>query len=443
MIYTSASHSAKYTGDFVFSQLIPYIGNKRKLLGLIGRALDAIPVDPSHSTFLDAFSGSSVVARFAKQRGFAVTANDWEPYAHALAQCFVEINQPPTYFGNRSYQSVLDELNALPPLVGWIANHLCPADDLHYDIARERMFYMRKNGMRLDAIRERIAAWDAGGELDPLQRAALLGPLLYQACWLSNTSGVFKGFHNGWGGQTGTALYRIQADLHLEPAIFHNNHRQNYATRQDAANLGAPSVDSDGWGTGANITHTSKGEQQSQPFDIAYLDPPYNQHPYGSNYHVLNTLTLWDKPKLAPHITGRGDKSAIRRDWRTERRSAYNHLSQATDAYRQLVANLNARFLLTSYSTDGFIPLREMIAANLERGETTVFLQSYKRYRVSTQRFSRKPMNIEFVLLTDTARPATRSVDSCLDEILVAEQNALTAPIQRSHELSLQTLNHT
>ncbi|QMV17612.1 DNA methyltransferase [Granulicella sp. 5B5] len=413
MRYTSSSHSAKYTGDFVFSQLIPYIGNKRKLLSLIGLALESSGLDPVNSTFLDAFSGSTVVSRYAKQLGFAVTANDWEPYAEALAKCFVELNEAPTYFNSRSYRDVLAELNSLAGIEGWITTHLCPSDDEKYDIQRDRMFYMRKNGMRLDAICERIREWELTGALNPLQLAAILGPLLYQACWLSNTSGVFKGFHNGWGGQTGTALYRIKADLELEPAIFFNNGRVNATSRLDASELAAHS-------------------QEKPPFDMAYLDPPYNQHPYGSNYHVLNTVTLWDKPKLSPKITGHGDKSAIRHDWRTERRSAYNYQSKAPSEYRKLVSTLNAHFICTSYSTDGFIPLREMIEANRDRGETKAFLQGYKRYRVSSQRFSEKPMNIEFVLLTDTTRSATRSTDSYVNEILEAEHTVISAHAETS-----------
>jgi adenine-specific DNA-methyltransferase len=408
MRYTANQHSARYTDDFVFHQLIPYIGNKRKLLGLIDRAVAATGLVPAQASFLDAFSGSTVVARYAKQLGFAVTANDWEPYAEALAQCFVELNHAPTFFSSRTYIDVLHELNALPPTEGWISTHLCPADDEHYDTARDRMFYLRRNGMRFDAIRERIAQWDAAGDLTPLQRAALLGPLLYQACWLSNTSGVFKGFHNGWGGRTGTALYRIQADLELTLANFHDNARPNRATRLDATELAL-----------ASHTHA--------PYDIAYLDPPYNQHPYGSNYHVLNTLTLWDAPPLSPTITGHGDKSAIRTDWRTQRRSAYNHAARAAAEYQRLLSALNARYILTSYSTDGSIPLPALLEANLTRGETHVFLQSYKRYRVSTQRFSRKPINVEFVLLTDTTRHATRTSDVLLNEILTAEHNALVA----------------
>lgn len=404
MRYTSKNHSARYTDDFVFRQLIPYIGNKRKLLNLIGLALDATGLSPCTSTFLDCFSGSTVVSRFAKQRGFAVTANDWEPYAQELARCFVVPNEAPKFFaGMRTYTDVLAELDSLPPYEGWITTHLCPTDDVRFDTRRDRMFYMRKNGMRLDAVRERVYAWEIAGDLNPTQRAALLGPLLYQACWLSNTSGVFKGFHNGWGGQTGTALYRIMADLHLEPAVFHDNGRENHALQLDAALLAEQS-------------------QREKPYDVAYFDPPYNQHPYSSNYHVLNTLTLWDKPPLSPKITGHGDKSAIRMDWRKDRRSAYNHATTASREYKKLLENINARWICTSYSTDGFIPLNDMIEANHDRGDAQIFFQGYKRYRVSSQRFSEKPMNVEFVLLTDTSKSPSRSIESYIEEINTAEQ---------------------
>ena len=134
--------------------------------------------------------------------------------------------------------------------------------------------------------------------------------------------------------------------------------------------------------------------------DIAYLDPPYNQHPYGSNYHVLNTLTLWDHPPLTEQIEGR-NKAAIREDWRTERRSPYNHKGAAAEAYNTLVQLLDARYILTSYSTDGMIPLLMLVEACLRRGHTEFVTQQYKRYRVSTQRFSHKPVNVELILIVD------------------------------------------
>ncbi len=52
--------------------------------------------------------------------------------------------------------------------------------------------------------------------------------------------------------------------------------------------------------------------------EIVYLDPPYNQHQYGSNYHLLNTIALNDKPFVNKSFFINGkkkDKSAIRKDW--------------------------------------------------------------------------------------------------------------------------------
>ncbi len=99
------------------------------------------------------------------------------------------------------------------------------------------MFYMRKNGMCIDAIREQIAAWKDDGRISEVEEACLLAPLVYQACYRSNTSGVFKGFHNGWGGQTKTALYRIATDLLLDVPVFRDNGRENVVFCEDAQRL--------------------------------------------------------------------------------------------------------------------------------------------------------------------------------------------------------------
>jgi adenine-specific DNA-methyltransferase len=265
---------------------------------------------------------------------------------------------------------------------------------------------MRKNGMRIDAIRERIAAWKDAGRLSDAEEACLLAPLVYQACYRSNTSGVFKGFHNGWGGQTRTALYRIATDLRLDVPVFHDNRQRNLVFREDAQTLAE--------------------RLAPQQVEIAYLDPPYNQHPYGSNYHVLNSVVLWDKPELSKQIT-RGTKSAIRLDWRTERRSPYNYQDEAAEAYRRLVETVNARHILTSYSTDGTIPLEAMLETNVARGQVSLVMQGYKRYRVSSQRFSRKPMNVEFVLVLDTYSKGRNSVEELREMVVRHESRVLTS----------------
>lgn len=404
--YGRGGHSAFRTGEYVFHQLIPYIGNKRKLLGLINQAIAKTDV-ASNGTFLDLFAGSGVVSRLAKKLGFRVISNDWEPYAREINQCYIACNTAPAFAHFGGYESAVAKLNAVTPRTDWVTNHLCPADDAHYDIERERLFYTNSNGMLIDAMRLQIEQWRTDSLLSEIEVSCLLAPMLYQACYTSNTSGVFKGFHNGWGGQTKTALYRILSQFQPKPAIFYDNGQENTVYRMDAAAL-AQKLRSDG-----------------EAADIAYLDPPYNQHPYGSNYHVLNTLTLWDKPPLTQQIEGR-NKAAIRGDWRTERRSSYNHQASAASAYDALLQSLDARFILTSYSTDGTIPLLSLVEACLRRGHTDFVTQQYKRYRVSAQRFSPKPVNVEFVLIVDIHKShAGPSADAICESILHTEEAAL------------------
>lgn len=324
---------------------------------------------PHRTDFVDLFAGTGVVSRLAKSLGFRVVSNDWEPYSEVLNRCHVGMQSAPVFHGGRGYGQVIAELNALPPVAGWVTRHLCPDDDVHYDTARDRMFYMRKNGMRIDAIRDRIAQWEHDGLLDAGRKACLLAPLLYSASYNSNTSGLFKGFHRGWGGRTGTALYRIAAELSLRPACFLDNGRDNPVLRMDAQELAAKLTD-------------YVGEAA-----IAYVDPPI------TSIHMARTTTYSTRSPCGtgrnspPKITGR-DKAAIRQDWRTQRRSPYNYRRQALAAYRSLLSLLPTCWIATSYSTDGFIPLADMIRTNCERGDVRVFTRGYKRYRVSSQRYS-------------------------------------------------------
>lgn len=387
---------------YLTDQLIPYIGNKRKLLPLIYKAINQTGV--KSGTFLDVFAGSGVISRLAKAVGLRVIANDWEPYCEILNRVYIEMNKSPEFAGLGGIENAIAALNALPGSAGYIASHYCPADDENYDCASERMFYTQQNGRRIDAIREQIDSWRQDGKINEYEEAALLAPLIYQASYCSNTSGVFKGFHRGWGGATKTAWYRIRSCLTLDVPVFFNNNQDNHVLREDASYI-AGEVDC----------------------DIAYLDPPYNQHQYGSNYHLLNTVALWDKPEISKYISNNGvkDKAAIRRDWRTLRRSAYCYKSSALDAFRELVAKLKARYILVSYSTDGIIDLADLLSSLGQRGDLSVVVKQYKRYRVSSQRPSLRPHTTEFVAIVDTQKsPRQDNVEYAIKAILDSEERS-------------------
>ena len=421
--YRKDAHSAAVTQDYVFQQLIPYIGNKRRLLSVILQAINRTGINPRHATFLDLFAGSGVVSRMAKKCGFRVLSNDWEPYSAALNQCYITCNHEPTFTELGGYENVIDYLNAVNPIEDWVTRHLCPSHDTHFDTQSDRMFFTRENGLRIDAMREQIEAWDETQLITPFEKSCLLAPLLYQACYSSNTSGVFKAFHHGWGGKTSTALTRILSPLQLSPVVFYDNQRANQVYQQDALSLVKDLL------------------SINTPIDIAYLDPPYNQHSYGSNYHVLNSLTLWDKPLVSEKIQGR-NKGAIRRDWRTERRSAYNYRGEAEQAFWALLTHLEARYILASYSTEGLISVEQLVTMCLQRGHTEVMCYAHKRYRVSAQRVSAKPITVEFVLIINTQKKHRGlSVDALCEKIRLAEIAALHHHAEMVSSLKTDAVN--
>lgn len=312
-------------------------------------------------------------------------ANDWEPYSHALNSAILCCTEAPAFKELGGYQKALDQLNRLPEVNGWVTHNLCPRNDEIYDPSRDRLFFKRRNGMRIDAMRQQIAAWQAQGAINDVEMSALLAPLLYSASFVSNTSGVFKSFHHGWGGKTQTALERIESLLWLTPSRF-----------CPVGEVNKPAAEM--WCVDAQ--HLAN-QMSSFEVDVAYLDPPYNQHAYSSNYHVLNALTLWDQNDL-PTPDTKGYKSGIDRAWRKERPSQYNSSKYAKEAYEKLVATIKARYILTSYSTDGNIEAADLLQANLKRGRVTLLTQDVPRYRVSKQRQSERARVLEFIVITDT-----------------------------------------
>jgi adenine-specific DNA-methyltransferase len=136
-------------------------------------------------------------------------------------------------------------------------------------------------------------------------------------------------------------------------------------------------------------------------FDLVYLDPPYNQHQYGSNYHLLNTITLWDKPDVARRSAGR-DKAGIRKDW-VKTRSPYCYRDSAGTALGELLDSVDCRWILVSYSNGGIIPFEELVELCSARGRVRVLTNEYVAYRGGRQSLGRRNDTVETLLCVDTS----------------------------------------
>lgn len=362
--------------------------------------------------FFDVFAGSGIVSRLAKEMNFEVFTNDWESYSYILSNGFIKINRddiPRIFGGEEVFTNLLEDLNNLPyprEEDGYISQYYAPKsfdiDDV--DFRKERLFYTRENALNIDKIRNYIET-HYGGEEKKRARYILLSILLYEAATHTNTSGVFKAFHKGFGGHGRDAMTRILSPIRMRKPILINSDFPVHVYQDDANDL----------------------VKRVSGMDIAYLDPPYNQHQYGSNYHMLNTIALWDKIPAPLDLNEKGvlkEKAAIRKDW-VKTKSAYCYQDTAIDSFSELIENLDAKHILISYSTDGIIPFDTMKEICMGKGKVSIVTNEYIKYRGGKQSNNRLNTNIEFVLTIDSLSKNTKYSLDKVDSVINRKQIVL------------------
>lgn len=300
--------------------MIKYIGSKRLLIEPIAGLIGLLP---GVHTVLDAFSGTSRVGHALKQRGYLVTANDHTSYAHRLALCYVQADRAAV---QQEAQALIDELAKLPGVPGYFTETFCVAS----------RYFQPKNGARIDAMREAIAAM----QLAPVLEAIVLVSLMEAADRVDSTVGLQMAYLKQWAA-------RAWNDIELRmPTML------------------------DGPGTALQLDAQVAVEQAA--YDVVYLDPPYNQHKYMNNYHVWESLVRWDKPE---HY-GVACKRVDCRDYR----SAFNSKPGIGPAFAAMVAAARARYLLVSFNDEGYLSERDLVAMLETRGSVQVVSTDFKRY---------------------------------------------------------------
>jgi adenine-specific DNA-methyltransferase len=372
---------ALYDTPYLREQLITYIGNKRALLAFIGGALETVRSRLGRANLVtaDLFSGSGVVARLLKLFSHRLIANDQEYYSRLINECYLsngtdrderELRRLHREITNR----LIRDEQAGSLLEGPVTRSYAPRDD---DAIKpgERVFYTRRNARYIDTARAYIE------EVSEELRVFFLAPLLAMASVHANTAGVFKGFYKDrrtgvgrFGGTGNDALTRIRRDIHLPFPIF-SPRDCSFAVYQEDANSLAPVL-----------------AEREGTVDLVYLDPPYNQHPYGSNYFMLNLIALNRVPENVSSVSG------IPADWN---RSAYNSTLHAGEAFSRLIHDLRARFLLISFNSEGFLSRETVVEILSAVGRVEVMETPYNTFRGSRNLRNRAVHVREYLFLVD------------------------------------------
>ena len=341
---------------FLTTQLITYLGNKRSLIGYIENEVKQI-TELLHKDKLvcaDLFSGSGVVARLLKGYSSKLFVNDLENYSAVINSCYLSNKKDYPAKLCDEYRKKILELAQQKKIPGIISKNYAPKNDKKIQPG-ERVFYTRQNALLLDTYRTLIDRVVDNPEL----KKYFLAPLITEASVHTNTSGVFKGFYKdkntglGCFGASGKdALTRIMGTIELKEPILSNFESDVTIVQKDAISLAS----------------------ELSGLDIAYLDPPYNQHPYGSNYFMLNLIL---KNKLDVDIS---PVSGITQGWN---RSVFNKAKLALDSMEQIISALDSKYTIISYNSEGFISFDQMVQMLQKYGEVKTVEINYNTFRGS------------------------------------------------------------
>lgn len=360
--------------DFVFQPMITYIGNKRKLVPWIMEIIQSIynDLDKKPLRIFDAFAGSGVISRALMPFCYELHSNDMELYSYILLRCFLETPTPLQQQQIQFHFQQITQLCQSPSYVGFITKLYSPLQTSSPQ-PNERCFYTHENALIIDTILNYISTY-VSNDL----KHYLLGPLLIKASINVNTAGVFRGFYkkNGvghFGGVGENALERILAPIQPSIPIWSSYPCKSFCYHSDILTLLPTFPD--------------------KYFDIIYLDPPYNEHPYGSNYFMLNLIASNQEPTEYSRVSG------IPKEWNKSTFNGRNSVFQSMLLLLQLSIQ-KSNIVLLSYNNEGLISEKEW---NEIWGELKcspkIFKKEYDTYHGSRNLSSRDQTVFEILFL--------------------------------------------
>ncbi len=313
-----------------------FIGSKQKLSDFIFKSIQSNVQKLKNKVFCDIFAGTGAVSKIFKPYVKQVICNDIEPFSYILLR---------NYIGNTvffKYKDRFKELRDLNGVEGFIFKHYCMGGDT------ERQYFSDENGKKIDAVRQRIEQWRNSNSITEDQYYFFLASLLESADKVANTASVYGAFLKQLKKSAqNEILYKPALSVEKSLVLFNINNTSGDIYQEDANVL---------------IKKLSG--------DILYLDPPYNGRQYGANYHLLNTIALYDDfiPK---------GKTGLRE----YTKSRYCSKAEVEKAFDELIKNADFKHIFLSYNNEGLMSCAKIKDIMSAYGKYCLIEKKYQRFK--------------------------------------------------------------
>lgn len=313
-----------------------YIGSKHMLYPqlepIFSKLIEQNDFTPENPlVFGDLFAGTGCIGyNLSKKFNVKVIANDIQHYSYVLNKASLSV------YSNEEKLLVdqyIKTYNNLEGVEGFIFKNYSQNDHC------ERMYFSVENAKKIDAIR--MALQKDINNLPENVYWYLLANLISSADKVANTSCVY-----------GAYLKSLKSSA-MKPLTMTNNIQENQVEGEvfcmDICKL-----------------------PEDLQFDIVYLDPPYNQRQYAPNYHLLETIALYDDPEIHGK-TGLRDYS--------EQKSNFCVKSKIYSQMEKLIQRLRTEYILISYNDEGLMSKEELTELLKKYGSLEIIEINYKKFK--------------------------------------------------------------
>lgn len=329
-----------------------YIGSKYSLLPFLDECISNITINDSNKVFCDLFSGTAIVGKYFKKKGFQIIANDIQYYSYVLCKQYIGNHKQLMFDGIKEevhiVKNPIDEvckyLDSISLIEGFVFNNFCKGNKKEGE--EYRLYYSDYNGKKCDAIRSKIETWYIENKITENEYFFLLTTLLENIDKVANTASVYGAFLKN-------IKKSAQKQFIMEPAEMIYNDIDHKVFNEDANEL-----------------------IRKIKADILYLDPPYNQRQYSANYHVLETIARYDNPILKGK-TGMRDYSTQKSDYCNKRK--------VKETFEDLIMHANTKYIFLSYNNEGLMTFEEIKDIMSKRGKYGCLKKEYHRFKADNE----------------------------------------------------------
>lgn len=329
-----------------------YIGSKKSLLEFIDYILKKInPLFEKldRVKFLDGFAGSGIVGKYFNQKyNYNIFSNDMEYYSYVLSFALVKVKY------SDKLKNIIEQLNLLTK----------PTDENKFNLItnnysekgkEKRKFWTINNSLKADAIMENIKMMLINKTISDDEYMFLLASLLSSIDKYANTASVYGAYLKNYKNAS-LKILEIKP-IHTDFNVLNNDINVVY-----------------------NLDINNQIITNNQ-YDIVYLDPPYNNRQYSSNYHPLNYIARYDDTIVPYGKTGLLENS---------NKSNYSISKNVIDTFRDLIDKINTKYILLSYNNEGIMSSNTIKKILKKKGRTTLYKYEYKKFKSQSKQDDEK-----------------------------------------------------